>query len=122
MNDEHRKNLSESMKKWWLRRGRLSMEQRQHISKSIRTALARKRESGASNGPSYENEFNTAFSDKSDLAPLPDRKLPDLAVCRTGGTNENLWHCLVLSPSECEFAVLVGGLRFCRHPDAAKFE
>jgi hypothetical protein len=47
MNDEHRKNLSESMKKWWARRGGLSMEQRQRLSISVKTALVTKRESGA---------------------------------------------------------------------------
>jgi hypothetical protein len=47
MNDQHRKNLSEAMKKWWARRGGLSTEQRQQISMSIKSASARKRESGA---------------------------------------------------------------------------
>ena len=122
MTDEHRKNLSKAMNKWWARRGGLSPEQRQQMSMSIKTALARKRASGASNGHSYKNEFNTTSSDMGVSVPLPDRKLPDFAVCRTGGTNENLWHCLVLSPSECEFAVICGGGCFCRHPDAAKFE
>jgi hypothetical protein len=41
MTDQHRKNLSASMKELWARRGGLSVEHRHRISDSVKNTLAR---------------------------------------------------------------------------------
>jgi hypothetical protein len=63
------------------------------------------------------SDAHTLNQDESRSEPKPERKLPDVAICRARHSGFGDYaDCLVDNPRSCPYALSFGKGHFCRNP------